>query len=81
MKNTFNIAITIISFLPLLFVGLFADPTQGVFSKSLGTLITLFIAGCLASFVIIKYGKVNGLGASLVWGGILAAGLGLATCF
>ena len=79
-KTVINLAI-VLSFLPIVLIALFADPTQGAFTKSFGTFATLFISGCLASFVMKKYAEQNGLGASAAWAIILAIGMGIATCF
>jgi len=77
MKNL----ILFTSFIPFICIALFADPTQGAFSKNLGSLSSTFIAGILAFLVFKKYGDKNGLGASIAWGAILAIGLSIATLF
>jgi hypothetical protein len=78
MKKIF---ILLISLIPFLCVLAFANPVEGLFTRNLGSLSSTFIFGLLAFIVLNKYGKKNGLGASMAWGAILAIGLGIASLF
>jgi hypothetical protein len=44
MNTLEKIIVSIAGFMPLILVAFFANPQEGIYSKSVGTLATLFIA-------------------------------------
>lgn len=70
-----------VGFLPFISVLLFADPSQGAFSKSIGCLTMLFLTGCANWYTQykIKDEPGNGIKAMSLFGLVLAIGITLST--
>lgn len=74
-----NFIFLLASFLPMILIALFADPTQGAFTANFGSILSTFIAGLLGFVFLKRYGKENGIAASIGWLLILALGLFVAS--
>jgi hypothetical protein len=74
-----NFILLLASLLPMILIGLFADPTQGAFTANFGSILSTFIAGILGFGFLKRYGEENGMAASIGWLLILALGLFVAS--
>jgi len=76
-----NLIICLAGFLPFISVLLFANPNEGLFSKSIGCLAMLLLTGCVNWYYQekIKDEQGNGIKSMSLFGLILVIGITLST--